>query len=274
LRIYPLYWISIFLSLILILCFGHEFSIEYQGSMYVPDDFYGAFRNLFLFFPFQENPRLTPPAWALTVEIFFYILIGLGVSKTLRLTVLWFILSILYHVFALLLDLGWSNRYFTIFAASLPFSAGALIFHFKNEIIKFTDGVSSWLYGWLPFIILMFFILNWYIGYLIGSQQGFFFYTNFLLCLLMISTLLGTKKLPFISRDMDKWIGDFSYPVYLFHYQVGILVVFFAGLVGFELHRPDSLLLVVSIPVILLFSWAVSVLFEQPIEKIRSRVKK
>jgi peptidoglycan/LPS O-acetylase OafA/YrhL len=98
LRFYPLYRVSIIFTVILIGSVGSEFTSNYKSEMSLPTSAYEIFTNLAIFFPFLEPTRLTPPAWALTVEMFFYILIGLGLSKYRRFTVLWFFISILYQI--------------------------------------------------------------------------------------------------------------------------------------------------------------------------------
>lgn len=273
LRIYPIYWISTLLSVGLILYFGSAYVSEYLPIMFMPDSFSEFIKNLLLFFPFRDVPRLTPPAWALTVEIFFYILIGLGLSKSRLVTIIWFLVSVFYHVLALILEFGWEHRYFTILAASLPFSTGALIYHYKQEVTQYFNRISGRAYSHLPVLLLLLFLLNWFLGYISNQSTGFFFYINFILCTLMVSVLLSRKELPFISKRLDKWLGDFSYPIYLIHYQIGIIVIVLISFFGMELKRPDLTLMFISVPVIILFSWLITVSIERPIEMIRSKIK-
>ena len=274
LRIYPIYWASILFSVVLIFYLGNEYTSTYHKTIYLPSDIFELLKNLLLFFPFREGPRLTPPAWALTVEIFFYIIIGLGASKTKYVTLVWFILSAVYHLFAVIFQLGWEHRYFTIFAASLPFATGALMFHYKKELTQLVGRAAGKTYSYFPFILLLLILFNWYLGYKVGSAKRLFFYSNFLLCSIMVATLQSRKELPFITRKIDKWFGDFSYPIYLIHYQVGIIVILLFAALGVEIKRPDLTLLIVSIPVIFIFSWIITVTLERPIEIVRSNVKK
>ena len=81
LRIYPIYWLSVLLTLSLIWLYSPSELSDYHAAMYLPEDFVGILKNIFIFFPFRESPILTPPSWALTVELFFYVLIGLGLSQ-------------------------------------------------------------------------------------------------------------------------------------------------------------------------------------------------
>lgn len=78
----------------------------------------------------QTSPQLLPTAWAVTNEIVFYVLIGLGLSKTPGRTLLWFLVSLVYSVLAA--DYAPKNadlNYFLPSAASLPFALGALAYH-------------------------------------------------------------------------------------------------------------------------------------------------
>jgi len=275
LRIYPIYWVSALLSIALIWCTSNEITSNYHSSIYLPTGFSEFARNLMLFFPFSESPRLTPPAWALTVEIFFYFLIGMGISKTKLISLIWFGLSITYHLSTFLFQLNW-DIFSTIIAASLPFSTGALIFHFKNEV-NVTRYFNSLLFGkhkYLPYFLALAILINWAIGYMLSQSIGLFFYTNYILCAFMVVVLADIKDLPFISRRFDNWMGDFSYPIYLFHYQIGfILIVLFAKF-GISLKRPDLILMSASLPVLFLFSWIITVSLEKPIEIIRSKIKR
>lgn len=273
LRIYPIYWFSVLFSIILIWLFGENFVSNYHKAIFLPDGFIETAKNIFLFFPFRNFPRLTPPAWALTVELFFYLLIGIGLSKNRRITILWFILSISYHLVISIFQLGWVHKYFTIFAASLPFSTGAMIFHYQNELIKYSKKLSGDKEVFLPFCLAVFFLANWKIGIILDQSDGLFFYSNYLLCAIMIVTLLDKKRLPFINKKIDKIIGDFSYPIYLIHYQAGILVVMFFSIFGIELKRPDPTLMLASIPVIIFLSWIITITLEKPIELLRSKIK-
>jgi peptidoglycan/LPS O-acetylase OafA/YrhL len=90
---------------------------------------------------------------------------------------------------------------------------------------------------------------------------------------MMVFVLSERQKLPFISMKIDRLMGEFSYPIYLLHYQVGILVVAGFSVLDINVKRPDLLLMSVSIPVILVLSWCISVTLERPIEKIRLKVK-
>jgi len=272
LRIFPLYWVSILLTLVLIILAGEEFTSSYHLAMSLPETVADIFRNVFLFFPFREVPRLTPPAWALTVEIFFYILIGLGLSKNKKITCYWFILSLAYHVIALIYDFGWAHRYFTIFAASLPFATGAMIFHYKAGLLnKFNK--LNFTSKYLPYLGYTLLIFNWAVGLKTGLADSYFFYSNYLICSLFLLVLIEQKNIAGISQKLDSKLGDFSYPIYLLHYQAGIIAIMMASGVGVELERGSFVLVAWSLPVLFCISWLVNQFVEKYVQKARTRIK-
>jgi len=271
LRIYPIYWLSCVISMILIIYYGQDVTSVFHPAISMPSDFSSIMRNLFLYFPGRETPRLTPPSWALTVEICYYICIGLGASRSRRLTSYWFVASIVYTAYVNIATLGWEYKYFSILAASLPFSTGALVFHYREELKrisgKFASGVNA------PLFICALIGVNWWAGLLLDTLKGVSFYINYVLCAFMIIVLFDRKKLPFISRKVDKIMGDFSYPVYLIHFQVGLVIMMLLNQIGFDIKSPDLSLFYFSLPAIFLVAWVMTVSVERPIELIRSRVK-
>jgi len=232
LRLYPSYWIVLILSAAIILWVGEENARSYHSGIYLPSTAEEWLQNLSLiyanWFPMQAFPRLSPPTWALTLELLFYLLIALGVSKSKPITVAWFAASVVFTVGTHFSENGYDYRYLFVGAASLPFSIGALIFHYREIILpklrRFADTRSL-------VILLILFTFNSIAagGFkLLGFPlflQSLCFYANLVLNVAVISILAGRPKLP-ISEALDKWIGDFSYPLYLFHWQAGMFVSF------------------------------------------------
>ncbi len=272
LRIYPIYWVSIIFSAALIWYFGSGFTSGYHGALYLPQDASELFNNLLIFFPVRENPRLTPPAWALTVEIFFYILIGLGISRNKVITSFWFSCSLIYHVLVWIFQLGWEYKYFTIYAASLPFATGALIFHHKYKLNKIINSANCELCSYIPYLFASALLVNWGLGYF-SSQSDIFFYSNYILCALMVVALSDKTALPYLNKNFDRWMGDFSYPIYLIHLQIGLVVVVIFGALGITVKRPELVIMFASVPLIFLCSWLITITIEKPIEKLRAKVK-
>ena len=134
LRIYPVYWVACAVSVIVLLGLPFEQTSGWNRNYFMPDTVRDWFYNLALVLRFTQKPSLVSPAWALTVELFFYACIGLGLSRTRLITSVWFLLSIAYTVWLLLTDPVWGHRYYTVGAASLPFATGAMIWHYREEI--------------------------------------------------------------------------------------------------------------------------------------------
>jgi len=272
LRIYPIYWISILITLCIIFYVGEEYSRNYHPMLILPENYYDILRNIFIFFPDQAPPRLTPPAWALTVELFFYILIGLGISKDKKAVNIWFALSLLYHLTRIIF-FPELDRYYGIFAASLAFSTGALIYHYKNQFIHYFYRIKYIKFELFPILIFSAFLINWYIGYKTHTGSNFTFYCSYFLCSLLVLVLSQQKKLYFISKKFDNIMGDFSYPIYLIHYQIGLLVILLLNLFDYSYSRPDIELMLITIPFIFLFALLIIVTIEKPIELIRHKIK-
>lgn len=271
LRIIPLYWVAALFSVALLLWVGRDAGINYHHVLYIPADIPSVLRNVFIIFATGGEPRLVPPAWALTVELFFYLCIGLGLSKTKQRAWVWFAVSVVYHVAVSATKLGWNFRYSIIPGASLPFATGALIFLYKDELLRLIGRLNT---NFTPYLLVALVFINLFVGSKLGTTHGASFYVNYLINAMVVISLSGRESLLGISRTVDNWLGDFSYPIYLIHYQVGLLVIIVYGMFGTEIHRPDMLLAFSSLPVILAFTWILIVTVERPMETIRDRLKR
>ncbi len=271
LRIYPSYWVSSLVSVCLILAVGEPFSVAYHKAMALPLEPVSIIRNIIIFFPGLETPRLTPPSWALTVELFFYILIGLGLSRCLKVTILWVVLSFVYHLVALC----WGgDRYFSVFAASLPFATGALIYHCKDMGRKvFKRVCPPNVFDWLPVLLVGLIGINCIIRVVNWRPEALLFYVNYVLCSVAVLLLADQNRLLCVSKKLDRFFGEFSYPVYLLHYQVGIFVIACSELFGYTPKRGNPKVLLLSIPILLMASYAMILSIDRPIERIRKKVK-
>lgn len=286
LRLYPLYWAAAVFSLVMIYLIGAETVYKFHQSMITPSDFKSVFENALIIFPAwypnTVNSMLVPPAWALTVEMFFYFLICIGVTKCFFRTTIWFFLSLMYVGLTYFLGAPVADRYFPIAAASLPFSIGGLLYFFS----KMDDARSFFVKSRLSTnILLTAIIINaiaWILVrrefFLIKHMEGKFveigFYLNILICSGLIFSIIMGGKLAFIGRRGDKFIGDLSYPIYLMQWQVGLLVSFIlfgAPVRGFGTLGFRSL--IVSIVVVTILSIAVVYLIDRPVQKVRNKIK-
>lgn len=273
LRIYPAYWVALSLSLLLIAGFGQDMSLKYHDAIYLPTNLKEVLQNLFLVLAHDDKPRLTPPVWALTVELFFYILIGLGLSRTRLLSCLWLAASVLYHVAGIYMGLSFGDRYFPVYAASLPFSAGAVIYHFRPQLTALVKSGNAKFNEWMPLLGATAMVANYAVGYYFSALYGWAFYTNIISAAFMVVILSDRGLLPWITKSFDQWVGDLSYPIYLTHLQAGFIVFAVMDLIGMHYGRMNWIIMAGGSVLVLLLSWAIAVMVGEPVEKLRGFVK-
>lgn len=277
LRLYPAFWVAILCSAAIALYWNSN-----TLGLTLPTSFPSIFGNITMVFPHwmpnQIEPRLSPATWALTVELFFYTAIVLGISKTLKRTYIWIILSIIYIICSYALGLYWHVRYFSIPAGSLPFSLGALIFFLsKQETVRYIPktllAAPILLFSTALFIAIS-------TSFAISQSLPFWimeviFYTCMVINFLLVLTLAkGKEFIRGFSRTLDKKIGDFSYPFYLLHYQAAA----FTGLILFgeaSLFKANFSIASLTLTFLILYIMSILViqLIDKPVEKIRQRVK-
>lgn len=227
---------------------------------------------------------MTSPSWAISIELCFYFFISLGLGRNFKVVIYWFFLSLLFHFFALIY-LDYDHRYFTVLAASLPFSTGALIWHIsqKKEPASFILSIYSYKQLWLvlalcSYLIFLpiYFLLAFY--WKVESAAVIYlnieFYTSFvLLCLIITSYSISDKGLFSVSKRIDSILGDLSYPIYLFHFHSGIIasyIIWGAPERGLNFKGLTTLPLAIMI----LFTISFLMLYmEKPIKLMRNLVR-
>lgn len=281
LRLYPTYWALCAIIVFILYFAGPSATLEFNYNMGISGEAMSWLQNVSMIYPdvipMQVNPRLSPPTWALTVEILFYALIAFGLSKTRRRTLAWAGLSVVYVVATHWFKLDNSYRYSAVMAGSLPFAAGALLYHYRDHMAAHL--------GWLKTriglaTVVALFLLNCLCGclvVLIGLNDAIghiCYYLNLLLNLTLIFALLDGFPFSFPKR-FDAIIGDYSYPIYLFHYPAGLaasMTLFGAPQRGF--HLDGFLVMCASLPICFLVSYVVIRFIDHPIQRLRSSVKK
>jgi peptidoglycan/LPS O-acetylase OafA/YrhL len=223
LRLYPVYFAILILTVLFILVYPEVTRIK---SIEIPDSLLGWFTNITMIYPnvipHRIEPRLVSQSWALTNELFFYLLISFGISKTFKRTLLWVTLSIIYYILTYkFYDIA-SFRYSAIPAASLPFSLGALLYWFIYKFkIKFRSKYN--------FLAIVFFLILFYGNGIYAKMFGdISIYLNMGIVFFLILALFNFKCSNFFK--IDKYIGYYSYPIYLIHFTVLIL---YSGLTDF-----------------------------------------
>lgn len=259
LRLLPGYWFSIAVTLALIAFIGAPYMAAYHQGMQVPSTTGGWLQNLSMLFldmkPPSQLPRLTPPSWALTVEWLYYLLIGLGLARTAWLSSLWLALSILFNIAVFWHDPYSPLLYGSLPAGSLGFAAGAWIYHHRDRIGQWLERLPGGMV--LPVVLcvmagaLLTPFASKHLLHLYADPVGN--WLNVGASALMVVALKGLKAGPAL-RNIDKRLGDLSYPIYLLHWQAGAISSFFLfgeaihgaspkGLMAFALAMPIALIL-------------------------------
>jgi peptidoglycan/LPS O-acetylase OafA/YrhL len=281
LRLYPMYWFIIGLTALLILFVGGKIARNYNPSLYLPSSNIEALANIFMTFPswnpISFYPRLVPPAWALTVELFFYLLICLGISKTFGRVRIWFFVSLAYVVVTYVLGWDDNERYFPIAAGSLPFSIGAGIYFYSKGLVSAGIFSKANIPARRLFVLL---VLNAFAGlYLFNTaacqlSQELAFYANLALSLLLVYKIASGDRVFGLNGKADGLVGDFSYPIYLSHWQANLLVSFL--LFGKPIHKlstrgMESFL--VSLVIMFILAGLLILLVDKPIQRLREKIK-
>lgn len=277
LRLYPLYWCAAIISLFMIAFIGSEFVLSYNSSIYLPQTTADIFANLSMVYPMlfsnEYKPILVPTTWAITVELFFYAAICLGLSKTRFRVTVWLGLSLLYIMVCFYHDLGWRYRYFPIFAGSLPFAMGAYIYFLKKDGMPFlTEALFQ------PPLLLCGMLVNMLavMVFKIYFEMGFYInaFFSILLCY-QLATGAGWGSLyAKASPRLDKIIGEFSYPIYLLHWQAGIIAAYL--LLQEPVHNTsmDGIKsLALAFVLVFVTTFVLIRAIDRPVQKWRMRVK-
>jgi peptidoglycan/LPS O-acetylase OafA/YrhL len=227
-------------------------------------------------FPTKVLPRLSPATWALTIELLFYLLIAIGLSKTKWLALFWLSMSVMYMAATHMLNLSHEYRQSIILAGSLPFALGASLYHFREPLCSMLHEIARP----LPIAILFsLFLMNSLFGAvtknLSSHELGFYlsFYLNYLINALLVTSLIRGCP-PMVRRKTDQTIGDFSYPIYLMHWQVGFfssMVIWGEPIRGLNTKGLVSCALTVMICFIV--SWLVIKYIDSPIQRLRAGIK-
>lgn len=271
LRIYPLYWFSCAVAALILLILGPMHTTQINGLFAFPQTSEAWLRNIFLYLEFNGPTTFIGPAWALTVELFFYLCIGLGLSRSRRITLVWFLLSVVYTGYLIVSGAGFMQRYATLGAASLPFATGALIYHSRGELkARFLFLFNL---AYVPPLLFLLLLLNHAVMFKSGLAASLGFYSNFAICVLMVISLMERKELPLVSRSLDGALGDLSYPMYLIHYPLGFLFLYIYRQAGIEFSITGPVTFLLFFPPLVLVSWGMAVGIERRIEVLRSAVK-
>jgi len=284
LRLYPLYWFSASISVILLILVGEVYTTQLNKAINTDFSTRDYFQNITMIFinwlPIHEQPRLVPPTWALTVEIFFYILIGLGISRKRKFVLFWLSCAAIYAIGTIILGQDWRHRYFPLPGAAFPFALGALTYFVRQTGARrvfqhYNLVITAILFGTFLANAIFFgnFAASLHAGLLLPEYVGF--YLNAVIVFTLLLYILefderSTNKV----RQFGRSIGDFSYPIYLLHWQVGIISFYILditspGVFAAKGASTFSLTLFLLIPI----CWAALKVIDAPVQRLRRTIR-
>jgi len=236
-----------------------------------------------------EAYRLVPPAWSLDVELCFYVAMGALLGRHRTVSIVWLLVSVGYTFQLLVADDFWAHRYSPAGAASLPFSIGACIYHWHVHLLRWQRnavggvaaafrrfGVTSTadrLLEWQAPAVGVLFLLHVLFAEAIWGHpmySGFYFSLALAAYLLLCLSSLNRDRLPARLVQVDRFLGNLSYSVFLCHWLVAMITtwLFFdtppAG---------NSTLFWSSLVGVNFLAYLIHVAVERPVERLRNAVR-
>jgi len=268
LRIYPVYWAVLALA-IPVAWLDPRAAFGASPFFHLPPDVHSWLKNLLIvgLHLHPTNPaacepvRLIPPAWTLSVEVIFYVAMGVALSRSRSIVAVWLATSVAYAVVAV--TQGWPLffRVSTLYAASLPFSIGAAVYFIPSRRLP----------RWLLTAICVAFAANVCSASRIWHDPlGGGLYTSLALSAVLLYGLRSWTPQSTRVRNADRLAGDLAYPIFLCH-CTAIAVVIIAA---FGDVRPaQTTLLLASLLPIHLLAFAIHTTVAAQIEPLRGRIR-
>lgn len=214
-RIYPIYLLSALLGLIAIK-FDAKLAHEIHGYFNMPQRTNEKIVNIFLLgFTDILGNRSTnvfiPPAWSLSVEIYFWCLMPV-VFKQQKILRIWTIFTFLFSLIFIIAHADFQYRYYSPLGCSLAFCVGFWLYKARNLLPKASNAQG------LLAVLALFIVYG--SSHLIKWEPFFHgFYLAFIINIFVIHYLsnLDKKKLPKPLVALDNHLGNISYAIFLLH---------------------------------------------------------
>lgn len=286
LRLLPSYWVAIGLSLLFIVIVGEPFAHSFNRAFGIPDSAASWAMNGTMIFPALRpadiEPRLFPIVWTLTIELFYYVLMGLGATRTKLTSMAMFALGAAYHLYGVATGQPFEFHYSTLPAGALPFAAGALTYHYRDALVR--------MLGRKPTVMLLAHMAVLAAAAFAYAVDVHLFHHGLegraslgidlanLVAAIAISVLtIGALYRPahyLLSEKLDTALGKYSYPFYLLHLQTAMVV---SGLLfghkASGMNLRGIICFGLTLAITLLVSWVLIRFIEPNVDRIRDRVK-
>lgn len=264
LRIFPTYYVSALLALGVLLIGGNHLAARLSIYFQLPKLPSAILQNLALLNLSWNNPtQLVPQAWSLAIELTFYLLIALVLGRTRRTTTVWFAASLAITFAAYMAGDNFSERFRTLTAGSLPFSTGAMMFHYRDALRP----LWRRRYALVPILVALYGMTVYTVYSRPITATRTTFYASYAILTLLIGVLMFAESSPVLGR-LDRVLGDLSYPVYLTHRSVAAVVLALS-----PWHLFTAPFVAAAFVVTLAVSAAIHSFIERPIERVRAYVR-
>ena len=238
-RIYPLYIAMTLLTLLMNIIFRAGY-IDLLKS-FNPINWI----TIFGLIGYNTGPRVIPPAWSLDIEMQFYIIVPLLcllISKFKKINTL-----------LLVSFLIWINYCFAIIDIKMPikqtvlpflfyFLLGAKLYLSPNIFSKKQVYISLFLF--VGVVMMHYFLPDLRLKVIGKNDLVYFEQINLLLPLLLLPFISYNLKV--VSDQKDRYYGNLSYTVYLFHWFLIIPYNYFMEQLSFIQRLPISLIYIAA----------------------------
>lgn len=164
--------------------------------------------------------------------------------------------------FAVVIDRDFYWLYFFFPAGAIPFSVGAILyFALQNQKIRVLFQHKSV----LIIALTLYCIPYCFAAISPGIIKIVLLYLNIITSALLIACLYIIKPRPG-ARKVDAFLGDLSFPIYIFHLQAGLLATYFL-----DLEKGNSVVFLASLPLLFIFSILDRACVSGPIAKLRRK---
>lgn len=279
LRLYPAYAVVFLLSLALLYTASDE-ALNYSGGMLQMHSarWWEWLANIVIVgvTDLRVNggdavmvPRLVNNIWSVSVELWFYMLMALGISRTPRRSVAWLLCGLGYMVYGFYQHYSFYDFYLPVPSGILPFAIGACIYH----LLQRWHMPATLLKRWMGIAVIL-----WVGNYLIATS-GLYdperagLYLSLVPSAGLVIGFLHYRPHHFSAtyQRIDIALGNLSYPLFLGHWAIAVVILWMMPLTSEQLGH-GWLLALSWIPMHLL-AWAIYAYVERPIEKLRARIR-
>lgn len=282
LRIYPLYWLVLVVSILFSLFWAHNGQanlfqtlpdINSVGISRIFFEIYTVFRNIFLysfyvFIPTEWDKMglVVTGAWSIEQEFIFYLIAPfIVVLKTKKIVILFLIFLIFRFSFNIYFNRAGEPMRDVFFPAQLCFFLLGVLSYKLYERIKMYNFSKKYIaISFLPIILIFIY------KYIPEINPRYVLYINDWITLFVIAI-----SIPFLFKltshlKIDNFIGDFSYPIYLLHPLI-LFTLLNSGAIKEGDFRYPPIVMFMTI----FISFILVLFFEKKIDKYRQkRLKK